>query len=141
MPLAPVVGHQAARESSTHQRPCQIPPRGAGPAARVSSLSSPWRATALVGLDRRARNRAVGTEYATVASEWLKPHPAATQASVGIVSMDRSPHNGQVSVEPHQRPSWSRALVAATEGSTGPTPVVVTGAGIAIVETFDVRCP
>ena len=65
------------RASRTHQRPSQDPPRDAGPAPRVSSLSSPRRATAVIGLDRRTRNRAVGTEYATVASERLKPHPTA----------------------------------------------------------------
>jgi hypothetical protein len=48
-----------------------------GPTPRISSLSSPRRTTAVIGLHRRARDRAVGTEYATVASERLKPHPAA----------------------------------------------------------------
>jgi hypothetical protein len=44
---------------------------------RASSLSGHGRATAVVGLDRRTRNRAIGAEYATVASEGLKPRPAA----------------------------------------------------------------
>ena len=37
--------------------------------------------------------------------------------------------------------SSSGALVAATEGSTKPVSVVVTSAGIATVEQFDLRMP
>ena len=51
--------------------------QGAGLRSRVSSLSSPRRATAVIALDRRARDRAIGAEDATIASEGLKPRAAA----------------------------------------------------------------
>jgi hypothetical protein len=44
---------------------------------RASSLSLPGRAAAVIALDRRTRDRAIGAEYATIADEGLKPHPAA----------------------------------------------------------------
>ena len=44
---------------------------------RAASLSIARRAAAAIALDRRTRNRAIGAEYATIASEGLKPHPAA----------------------------------------------------------------
>ena len=70
-------------------------PTRAGPAPSLLSLSSPRRATAIVGLDRRTRNRAVGTEYATVTSQRLKPHPAALavieeKAGIGRHGLDGS---------------------------------------------------
>jgi hypothetical protein len=34
------------------------------------------RATAVIALDWRTRDPAIGAEYATIASEGLKPHPA-----------------------------------------------------------------
>jgi hypothetical protein len=44
---------------------------------RASSLSIPRRTAAVIALDRRTWDRAIGAEYATVASEGFKPHPAA----------------------------------------------------------------
>ena len=49
----------------------------AGPPCSYRTGSRPRHATAIIALHRRARDRAIGTEYATVASERLKPHPAA----------------------------------------------------------------
>jgi hypothetical protein len=42
-----------------------------------SGRRGPRHATTVVGLNRRTRNRAIGAKYATVASEGLKPCPAA----------------------------------------------------------------
>jgi len=42
-----------------------------------SSLLHSRCATAVAGLDRRTRNRAIGAKYATVASEGLEADPAA----------------------------------------------------------------
>jgi hypothetical protein len=50
---------------------------GARAEVRASSLSIPKGAAAIIALDRRTRDRAIGAEYATVAGEGLKPHPAA----------------------------------------------------------------
>jgi hypothetical protein len=44
---------------------------------RASSLSIPGRVAAVIALDWRARDRAIGAEYATIAGEGLKPYPAA----------------------------------------------------------------
>jgi hypothetical protein len=48
---------------------------------RASSLSILRRAAAAVALDRRTRDRAIGAEHATIASEGLKPF-AATLAVI-----------------------------------------------------------
>ena len=50
---------------------------GARAQVRASSLSIPRRTAAVIALDRRTWDRAIGAEYATIASEGLKPHPAA----------------------------------------------------------------
>ena len=60
---------RASVESSRGYRPL-------GGQVRASLLHSRC-ATAVIALDRRARDRAIGAEYATVASEGLKPRPAA----------------------------------------------------------------
>jgi len=44
---------------------------------RASTPSIPRRTAAVIALDRRTWDRAIGAEYATVASEGFKPHPAA----------------------------------------------------------------
>src|ERR1035441_5285425 len=44
---------------------------------RASSLSIPRGTAAVIALDRRTWDRAIGAEYAAVASEGFKPHPAA----------------------------------------------------------------
>jgi hypothetical protein len=53
---------------------------GPGLRSRASSLSRPRHATAIIALHRRTRDRAIGAEHATVASEGLKPRPAALAA-------------------------------------------------------------
>jgi hypothetical protein len=50
---------------------------GPGLRSRASSLSRPRHATAIIALHRRTRDRAIGAEHAAVASEGLKPRPAA----------------------------------------------------------------
>ena len=50
--------------------------RGAGLGPRLKP-EHPWRTAAVIALDRRTWDRAIGAEYATVASEGFKPHPAA----------------------------------------------------------------
>jgi hypothetical protein len=47
------------------------------PSGSASSLSIARRAAAVIALDRRTRDRAIGAKYATIASERLKPGPAA----------------------------------------------------------------
>ena len=46
-----------------------------------------------------------------------------------------------IAVPPAHMSSNSGALVAATEGSTKPVTMTVTNAGLATVETFDLRVP
>jgi hypothetical protein len=44
---------------------------------RASSLSIPRSAAAVIALDRRTRDRAVGTEHAAIAREGLEPFTTA----------------------------------------------------------------
>ena len=56
--------------------------RGRAGASRAQAralfpVNIPRRTAAVIALDRRTWDRAIGAEYATVASEGFKPHPAA----------------------------------------------------------------
>ena len=78
--------------------------QGAGLRSRVSSLSSPRRATAVIALDPRARDRAIGAVYTTIASDGLKPR-ARSPCSHRRIGRHRSAFS-----------RWTDAALGASQG-------------------------